>query len=533
MNKISKLISIVLLLLITSTSFAEETTSSWAQNEIKINSLDLNNTTIKEVETENNLTVTREYIIIYLGEFFVKVPESYKYINLKFKLLEPNSAIEKTLKKLVYLDKIENVEKNLYLNKTMTAYSFYALAKDVLELDMKLDKVELSKRNVRLSDLETVKNTYNYYKKDQNVKIETPKSTTVLWDKEEIFNDVYNTILWAHYNHENINKDDLIYGAIEWLANAPEDKHTVYFPPIESKSFEDSLSWEYEWIGSYVEMTSPGELKITSPIPGGPAEKAWLKWWDIVTKVDEKEITKENSLTEVISWIKGPAGSTVILTVNRNWTELKIEVKREKITIKNLEYSKINSNTYNIQIKTFGAGVANEFKTVLEEIKSKWNTKKIIIDLRNNWGWYLNEVTEMLGYVVPEWEKTAVVKYNWWNNNFYSKWLNIVDLNKYEVIILQNSGTASASEIMIWTLKDYFPKIVSIGENTYWKWSVQTMKQYDDGSSFKYTIAKWFTWKTETWIDWVWFKADIELEYDLEAYKLDWVDNQLQRAISQ
>ena len=98
---------------------------------------------------------------------------------------------------------------------------------------------------------------------------------------------------------------------------------------------------------------------------------------------------------------------------------------------------------------------------------------------------------------------------------------------------MQNSGTASASEIMIWTLKDYFPKIVSIGENTYWKWSVQTMKQYDDGSSFKYTIAKWFTWKTETWIDWVWFKADIELEYDLEAYKLDWVDNQLQRAISQ
>gem|GEM_PF-3813882 len=81
---------------------------------------------------------------------------------------------------MVYLDKIENVEKNLYLNKTMTAYSFYALAKDVLELDMKLDKVELSKRNVRLSDLETVKNTYNYYKKDQNVKIETPKSTTVL-----------------------------------------------------------------------------------------------------------------------------------------------------------------------------------------------------------------------------------------------------------------------------------------------------------------------------------------------------------------
>jgi len=280
-------------------------------------------------------------------------------------------------------------------------------------------------------------------------------------------------------------------------------------------------------------MISPGELKITSPIPGGPAEKAWLKWWDIVTKVDWKEITKDNHLNEVISWIKWPAWSSVLLTINRNWTILEIEVKREKITIKNIEYSKINSNTYLLQIKTFGAWISGEFKTILEEIKSKWNTKKIIIDLRNNWGWYLNEVTEMLSYVVPEWEKTAVVKYNGINNNFYSKWLNIIDLNKYEVIILQNSGTASASEIMIWTLKDYFPKIVSIGENTYWKWSVQTMKQYDDGSSFKYTIAKWFTWKTQTWIDWVWFKPDIELEYDIESYKQDWTDNQLQKAISQ
>jgi len=137
----------------------------------------------------------------------------------------------------------------------------------------------------------------------------------------------------------------------------------------------------------------------------------------------------------------------------------------------------------------------------------------------------------MLWFLVPQSEKTAVVKYIDWDNNFYSAWLNLINLNTYKVIILQNSGTASASEIMIWTLKDYFPNIITIWENTYWKWSVQTMKDYSDWSSFKYTIAKWFTWKTQTGIDWIWFKPDIELEYDFDLFKNEWKDNQLEKAI--
>ncbi|MDD2907307.1 MAG: S41 family peptidase [Candidatus Gracilibacteria bacterium] len=528
MKKIYKILSIIILILLSSNiTHAVDNTVEYTIDSTSSNIEIVNDPFVVETPIVN---LNRAQIFNYFGDYFTNLPLSYKYINLNFLGVEEKSKTEKSLKKLVYLNKISNLNKSLYLSKNMSAYEFYSLAKSILNLDaIEIDKTQLSKRYVTNDDLNTVKEYYDYL---QNEDEALKNKQNVLGDKQEIFNDVYNTILNGHYNHVNIEKNDLIYSAIEGLAKGTNDIHTVYFPPIASKSFEDTLSGEYEGIGSYVDMASPGVVKITSPIPGGPAEKAGLKGGDIIVKVDGKEITRDNSLNEVVSWIKGPAGSIVELTINRAGNELKIEVTREKITIKNLEYTKVDLSTYNIQIKSFGAGVTKEFKEVLEKIKSDTSTRKIIIDLRNNGGGYLNEVTDMLSFVVPESEKTAVVKYNGGDNNFYSAGLDLVNLKDYKVIILQNSGTASASEIMIGTLKDYFPSIVTIGENTYGKGSVQTMKEYSDGSSLKYTVAKWFTGKTQTGIDGVGFKPDIELEYDLDAFKNDGKDNQLEKAIN-
>lgn len=483
-----------------------------------------------EAEQEKTNEITIWYVFRYFGDFFTETPDTYKYINLNFLNIKKWTALEQSLQKLVYNDKIKNTSSFIKHTDSMSAYVFYRFSEKILSIDLTLEKEKLKKRTVNLNDLKFIENTYN---KNNKVYIQKPDNSiknTILWDKEEIFNDVYSSIINWHYEKENIDNNQLIYSAIEWLAKWAWDKHTIYFPPVESKDFNNDLQWEYEWIGSYVEMTTPWELLITSPIPGGPAEKAWIKWWDIITEIDWKVITKDNSLKEVISWIKWPSWTTVILTAIRKWVELKIEVTREKIVIKNLEYEKINSYTYYLQLKGFWNWVSTEFKKALEEIENKSGIKKIIIDLRNNWGWYLSEVTEMLSYMVPKWEPTAVIKYRWSENKIYSKWYDLIDISKYRIVILQNSWTASASEIMIWTLKDYL-NITTIWENTYWKGSVQTIKNYDDWSSFKYTIAKWFTWKTETWIDWIWIAPDIELELNIEAFKYNWKDNQLDKAI--
>ena len=112
-----------------------------------------------------------------------------------------------------------------------------------------------------------------------------------------------------------------------------------------------------------------------------------------------------------------------------------------------------------------------------------------------------------------------------------SKWYSLIDFSKYKLFLLQNSWTASASEIMIWTINDYYKNAKTIWTKTYWKWSVQVIKPYIDWSSLKYTVAKWFTWKTETWIDWIWIEPKLELDFDIKAYQKNWFDNQLDKAI--
>jgi carboxyl-terminal processing protease len=163
-------------------------------------------------------------------------------------------------------------------------------------------------------------------------------------------------------------------------------------------------------------------------------------------------------------------------------------------------------------------------------MKENNNINTLILDLRNNPGWYLDQVTDMLWFFVKENEPTAVIKYKDFKTVATSRWYDLIDFSKYKIIILQNSWTASASEIMIWTIKDYYPEATLIWEKTYWKWSVQTIKSYNDWSALKYTIAKWFTWKTETWIDLVWINPDIEEKIDEVKYK-NWYDSQLEKAI--
>lgn len=487
---------------------------------------------ITVIDTKNEIqkSISKSDIFNFYASFFDwKVKDSYKYIKLNFRDIPKDSDLEKSLKKLVYLGLIENPSLKLKPEDSIDAWSFYKISEKVLDIvvDNSISKTELKNRDVSIDDLKIVKNIYN----SSSISISDDLTNSELQIKLAIMQDVYNTIKNQHYSKDTIKQWDLIDWAIEWIAKWTNDKHTTYFPPIDSENFKEWLAWEYEWIWAYVDMEKPWILRINSPIPWSPSEKAGLKWGDIVIKVDEKEVTEDNSLTEVVSWIKWPAGTTTLLTIDRNWEILEISVKREKITLTDVDSEKLDYSTYYIRIKSFWDHVSNEFKNSLEEVRKDNNISKIILDLRNNWGWYLEEVAEMLSYIIEKDEKTAVVKYLDSDKIFTSKWYDLIDLNKYKIVVLQNSWTASASEILIGTLKDYFPDITIIWEKSYWKWSVQVMKNYIDGSLLKYTVAKWYTWKTETWIDWKWIIPDIELELDIEKFK-DNYDNQLEKAKS-
>lgn len=490
---------------------------------------------VSQISTQKlNKEPSRAIIFEYISDYLlVDIPESFEYIQLYYTDVTKTQKQYEYLQKIVYTWAIPNKKIKVNLSQKMNAHQFFEIVKYITGYDFidQENKNILQERNVKVSDLAMVKEIMEngLYTEEDDDKLEyylDVLSTSEEENKMKIFFDVYATLLTEYYDHENIDGNDLLYAGIEWLAQWAQDPYSVYFPPTESKNFEEWLSGEFEWIGAFVDMEKPGVLKIITPIVGTPSEKAGLKWWDIIVKVDGWEIQKNTMINDAVAKIKWPAGTSVVLTILRNGETFEITVLREKIIIKDVEYKMFPNGFFYIQVKNFWDTVFQEFKKSLDELKVS-GTRKIIIDLRNNPGWYLEEVTKMLSLFVPKGEKTALIQYKDFDYNYSSVWYDYLDLNDYQIYILINSWTASASEIMAGTLKDYFPNILLIGETTYGKWSVQTMKGYYDGSMLKYTIAKWATGKTQKQIDKIGISPDKEIILESEDFE-KWIDTQLQ-----
>ncbi len=513
LKKLSSLV--ILIVLVFSNSIILET------NAIKIVS--------PEVYAQQHKEITLSDMFIFFWKLYdSKIPETYKFINLNIKWVDKWTELYDNLQKLVYVDIIKNSDIELNKYKVINAYSFYVFAEKNYDINFinDADIKELKSRNAIFKDFERITNKLTINKNTFELDVE---SNSIKQDKE-IFKNVYNTLTKNHYSRDTIDRKKMITEATKALADATGDKYTVYFPPVDNKNFNEALTWEYQGIWAYVDMEKPWEFKIVTPIPWSPAEKSWLKGWDLVLKVDWVEIKENHSVTEVVSWIKWPAWTEVVLTIKRLDKIFDVKVIRDTIIIKEIESKKINNNTLYIQMKFFWPRISEEFTQSLEILKTDKNIKKIIFDLRSNWGWYLWEVSNILWHFVPKWEATAKVKYYSSTQNYFSRWYDDIDFSKYKLVVLENWWTASASEIFIWTLKDYFPDTTIIWEQSYWKWSVQTIRSFSDGSSLKYTIAKWYTWKNEIWIDWVWITPDILIK--MEKYWVDKKDDaQLQKAI--
>ncbi len=163
-----------------------------------------------------------------------------------------------------------------------------------------------------------------------------------------ILNDVFTKLKSNAYSSDSFKDETLIQGAIKGMADATGDKHTAYFPPVESKNFQESLGGEFEGIGAYVDMPKPGELHIVAPISGTPSEKAGLMGGDIVTKIDNTEITDKVTLDMAVGLIKGPVGK-------RAGQELDFSIMRAKITVNYVEQKKLDTGEQYVKITTFGA----------------------------------------------------------------------------------------------------------------------------------------------------------------------------------
>lgn len=341
------------------------------------------------------------------------------------------------------------------------------------------------------------------------------------------FWEVYNKVKKEYFSIDSIKKEDIVNWMVAGMVNSLWDKHSEYMSPTEKKSFEETLSWDFEWIGAVVEKTDFWVV-VSMVIKDSPAKNSWIIAWDLITKANWEDL-KDKNLYEAVKLIKWTAWTKVILTILRAWEiePFEKEVTRQKIIIPSVQ-TKIfdKENIWYIALNLFWDKTAEDFRVALKEIKDK-KTKGLIIDLRDNGGWYLQSAVEILSEFIEKWNILVKTKYkdSLFNSAYQS--LNTWEIYDWKIVILVNWNSASASEITSWALREY-NKAILVGEKTFGKWSVQEPFDLSNWGLLKVTIAKWFTPK---WIniDKDWIKPDIEVLFKKEDYEKMY-DRQLEDA---
>ncbi|MDD2970297.1 MAG: S41 family peptidase, partial [Lachnospiraceae bacterium] len=232
-------------------------------------------------------------------------------------------------------------------------------------------------------------------------------------------------------------------------------------------------------------------------------------------------------LEELISKVKGPEGTKVKLTIIRE-TEvepLEIEVTRRKIESPTISHKSYENGISYIQIAEFDEVTLDQFTEALAEEKAS-GMKGLILDLRDNLGGNLNTVTEIARKILPE----GIIVYT---EDKYGERVEYTCDGKNElmvpIVVLVNGNSASASEILAGSIKDY-KKGTLLGTTTYGKGIVQRIISLSDGSAVKLTVSSYFTPNGNN-INKVGIEPDEVLELDVEAYVNEQKDNQLDRAI--
>jgi len=288
-----------------------------------------------------------------------------------------------------------------------------------------------------------------------------------------------------------VSKKDLIYGAMHGILGSLDDPYSVFMPPEDAKTFKDDVNGKFEGIGAEIGMRDDA-LTVISPLKGSPAEKAGLKAGDKILYVDETE-TKNLSLDEAVKIIRGPKGTKVVLTVQREGVDddFKISIIRDTIRIPNTAWEIKDGKIAYISLYHFTETASDDFAAAANKIIGS-DAEKIVLDLRNNPGGFLEVAVDIAGWFLDDGLKVVTEDHGGkGDNKVYTSHGNAA-LKDYPLVVLVNKGSASASEILAGVLRDH-RGVKLVGEKTFGKGSVQELANLSDRSSIKITVAKWLT----------------------------------------
>jgi carboxyl-terminal processing protease len=309
---------------------------------------------------------------------------------------------------------------------------------------------------------------------------------TESYEELKTFSEVLTQVQKSYVDETKVK--DLVQGAIRGMLSTL-DPHSAYMTPEMYKEMQVETKGEFGGVGIQIGVKE-NRLAVIAPIEGTPAYRAGVKAGDFITKVND-ETTKDLTLMDAVQKMRGPKGSKVNLTIQREGTPepLQFTLVRDTIKIESVK-SKVLDNIGYVRLTQFQESTGRDLSKVLKQFKEQ-NLQSTILDLRNNPGGLLTAAVEVSEQFLPG---GKLVVYTKGRESKKDEWIakGKDQMDDSPMIVLVNEGSASASEIVAGALQDY-GRAVIVGTTSFGKGSVQTILPLGDGSGLRLTTAKYYT----------------------------------------
>lgn len=300
---------------------------------------------------------------------------------------------------------------------------------------------------------------------------------------------VYQDILDTYY--KDVDEADLVDAAVDGMLSSLDDPYSTYMDEDSASTFNETVDGSYVGIGVTIRIKDNGEVAIIDVTKNSPADDANIKIGDTILSLDGKSVSGL-SLKEIGSIVKGDSNSKLKMVLVRNNEKITKTVTRGTVDIVSVSSDvfvrKKNKVGY-ISISSFAANTYKQFKKELKKVEKK-NINSLIIDVRSNPGGHLSQTRDILELFLKK-NKTL------YQVEFKGEITKIKDKTKtsrtYPIVVLINSSSASAAEILATAFQESYSDATLIGEKTYGKGTIQTAYSLSDGSTLKYTTDKWLT----------------------------------------
>ncbi len=340
--------------------------------------------------------------------------------------------------------------------------------------------------------------------------------------------ETYQKIRDSYY--DDISESDLLNAAIDGMVNILDDPYSYYMDGNATSSFNQKIDGNYVGIGTTVSHDDTIGNKVVEIFDDSPADKAGVKVGDIFLSIDGTDV-RYMSLDELSDYTQGDSDSSSLFVFIRNEKNVEITIKREIVDIPSVTSKIIEGNGKSIgyiYIETFASNTYTQFKNNLKSLE-KQNIDSLIIDVRDNPGGHLNQVEDILSMFFSKKTVLYQIETKEKTEKIYS---SSKEKRNYDVVVLINESSASASEILASCFQDNYKNATIVGVISYGKGTVQKSLELSTGSSLKYTTQKWLTSKG-VWINDKGITPDVVVyqEEDYNNNPSDENDLQLRKAL--